>query len=75
MSWLAKVSDFAGRAEDLLNQIDQSAAVALKKPKKKPTGRSDSAVTLINIEEENAAHPGKAHSEIVENSAVRHHIR
>lgn len=31
MSWLSKVTDLAGKAETLLNQLDQNTAVALSK--------------------------------------------
>lgn len=47
MSWFNKVSDFAGRAEDLLNKIDQNAADALKKPKGSSAGGSTVPFTRV----------------------------
>ncbi|VDM95435.1 unnamed protein product [Thelazia callipaeda] len=66
MSWLTKV---AGRAEQLLNQIDQNAAVALKNNSKKGSGRSDSAVSLIDDEKQELLKPDKPRSEVIETLA------
>ncbi|KAK6106847.1 Golgin subfamily A member 5 protein [Brugia pahangi] len=73
MSWLAKVSDIAGRAEDLLNQIDQNAAIALRNTKK-GAGKCNSTIGLIDIEEQRTKKLEKPQSEIVETTA-KHHIR
>ncbi|KAL3998328.1 Golgin subfamily A member 5 protein [Acanthocheilonema viteae] len=71
MSWLAKVSHIAGRAEDLLNQIDQNAAIALKNTRK-GVGKSDSTMSLIEIEGQRKLE--KPESEISE-TVTKHHIR
>ncbi|EJD74716.1 hypothetical protein LOAG_18006 [Loa loa] len=70
MSWLTKVSHIAGRAEDLLNQIDQNAAVALRNTRK---GKSDSAVSLIDNEGQGTKKLEKPQSGIVE-AATMHQI-
>ncbi|VDO28077.1 unnamed protein product, partial [Onchocerca flexuosa] len=77
MSWLAKVSHIAGRAEDLLNQIDQNAAVILFKAlrsTKKDANRSDSVMSLIDIEGEGTNKLEKLRPEMVE-TATKKHIR
>ncbi|VDK87127.1 unnamed protein product, partial [Litomosoides sigmodontis] len=73
MSWLAKVSHIAGRAEDLLNQIDQNAAVALKNTRH-GIDKSDSTMSLIDIEGQETKKLEKPLSEILE-SATKHHTR
>ncbi|CAG9537764.1 unnamed protein product [Cercopithifilaria johnstoni] len=73
MSWLSRVSHIAGRAEDLLNQIDQNAAVALRNTRK-GVGKSDSAMSLIEIEGEGTKKLGNFQSE-VSGEATKHHIR
>ncbi|VDK46969.1 unnamed protein product [Anisakis simplex] len=50
MSWLTKVSDFAGKAEDLLNRIDQNTADVLRRPRAgTPSAHS---VQLTRVESE-----------------------
>uniref|UniRef100_A0A915PZN8 Rho-GAP domain-containing protein n=1 Tax=Setaria digitata TaxID=48799 RepID=A0A915PZN8_9BILA len=82
-SWLAKVSDIAGRAEDLLNQIDQNAAVvwflrflvkAALKNTKKGAGKSSSGRSLADIDGQEIKKFERPQSEIAE-AAANHHIR
>ncbi len=50
MSWLTAVSDLAGKAEHLLNAIDQNTASALKKPDGVGTRGSTSRGGSVHVE-------------------------
>uniref|UniRef100_A0A8R1TXG2 Golgin-84 n=1 Tax=Onchocerca volvulus TaxID=6282 RepID=A0A8R1TXG2_ONCVO len=71
MSWLAKVSHIAGRAEDLLNQIDQNAAVALRNTKK-GVSKTDSVMSLIDIKGQGTNKLEKLRPETVEATTKKH---
>ncbi|MCP9260949.1 hypothetical protein DINM_004349 [Dirofilaria immitis] len=79
MSWIAKVSHIADHAENLLNQIDQNAAVnsraedmlrfqVLRNTKKDKSG---STMCLVDIESQGINKLQKPRSEIVEAPTVR----
>uniref|UniRef100_F1KZA4 Golgin subfamily A member 5 n=1 Tax=Ascaris suum TaxID=6253 RepID=F1KZA4_ASCSU len=50
MSWLTKVTDIAGRAEDFLNRIDQNTADVLKKPRAGTPGAHSVQLTRVESE-------------------------
>uniref|UniRef100_A0A915BFW6 Golgin-84 n=1 Tax=Parascaris univalens TaxID=6257 RepID=A0A915BFW6_PARUN len=60
MSWLTKVTDIAGRAEDFLNKIDQNTADVLKKPRAATPGAH--SVQLTRVESEASLQNESTHS-------------
>ncbi|KAK6033086.1 hypothetical protein OSTOST_00727, partial [Ostertagia ostertagi] len=84
MSWITKVSDLAGKAEDLLNRLDQTTSEAIQNQKARTNtskpARSSSYAHLKNDEGDGEVHteemgrsgpslPSRTHSEFAAGAA------